>query len=97
MAQRMGKRRLALLGGLYVLVSVLGVTLAYSVAYAGNWTTTDGSFKAGDSNVYFHNCDLDPEGNTHRAFHANDEGDIAPTNIRTTLVHGCDTQDVRID
>lgn len=35
-AERMGKLRLALLEGLYVLASALGVVLAYGVAYAAN-------------------------------------------------------------
>ena len=65
-------------------------------AWAGNWTTTDNAYKAGDSNVVFDQCAL--QTNTHNAFHANDSHDIEPTQITTTLYHrGCDTDDVRIN
>lgn len=76
---------------------MLGVALAYGVAFAGNWGPDDRSYKAGDSNVNFHQCNLDLDGNTHEAFHNNNDHDIAPTAIRPYLYHGCDTVDVRIN
>lgn len=93
----MSKRKLIFLGSLYVLISALSVGVAYSYAYAYNWTNSDRSFKAGNSEVYFHQCDLDPDANTHRAFHNNGDHDIGPTSITRREVHGCDTVDVRIN
>lgn len=42
-------------------------------------------------------CNLDPNANTHPAFHNNDRHDIEPTDISTILYHGCATVDVRIN
>lgn len=93
----MTKRRLALLGSLGVLASVLGVVMAYGVAFAAHWTNDDSSYKAGNSEVYFSQCGLDPNGNTRLAFHNNGDHDIRPTDITRREVHGCDTVDVRVE
>lgn len=86
------------MGGLVVgalLACALGISLGVGVASAVNWDANDGSYKAGDSNVYFHQCKLSP--NTHQAFHSNDQHDIEPTDIDTYLYHGCTNVDVRIN
>lgn len=93
----MNTRKLILIGGLYAFVSLLSVGLAYSVAYAGNWNNNDFAYKAGDDQVYFHQCNLDSDGNTHRAFHNNNDHDILPTTINPRQYHGCETVDVRIN
>jgi hypothetical protein len=65
------------------------------VAWAANWTENDTVYKAGGQNVVFHQCEL--ANNTHDAFHANNNHDIEGTCITPTLLHGCETQDVRIN
>lgn len=39
-----------------LLACVLGISLAAGVVFAANWDAGDNSYKAGDSNVYFHQC-----------------------------------------
>lgn len=69
--------------------------LVAGVAFAANWVTTDSAYKAGGPNVVFHQCEL--SNNSHDAFHSNDSHDINPTAINSSLFHGCDTEDVRIN
>lgn len=80
-----------------LLACALGVSLAAGTVFAYNWNTGDRVYKAGDSNVYFHQCNLSPNANTHPAFHNNDRHDIEPTDIDTYLYHGCTTVDMRIN
>ncbi len=83
---------LAALGAGVLLGTLVGV------GTGSNWNTTDNSYKAGDSNVWFNQCAM--QANTHDAFHANDSHDIEPTDITTSLsaAHdACDTVDVRIN
>jgi hypothetical protein len=94
LGKRMSKRRLVFMGSLYVLVSALSVGLAQGVAYAGNWVYDDGSYKAGNSEVYFALCNL--KSNTHDWFHDNDSHDIEPTDITTVVYHDCENVDVAV-
>lgn len=91
----MSKRKLIFLGSLYVLVSALSVGLTYNVAYASHWLGGT-AYKAGDRDVYFHQCELDYYGNTHETFHDNGDHDIGPTVITRHEVHGCNIVDVRV-
>jgi hypothetical protein len=81
-----------------VIAAVCGALLIVGTSFATNWTTSDNSYKAGDSDVWFHQCAM--QANTHDAFHANDSHDIEPTAITThlTAAHdACGTEDVRIN
>lgn len=85
----MGKGKAGLLGIFCILAMVLSVA---GYAVAGNWL----GYNAGDDNVYFHQCELDLNGNTHKAFHNNNDHDINSTDIETYQYHGCSIVDVRI-
>lgn len=68
------------------------------IGFVGNWVTTDSAYKAGDADVWFHQCAMTT--NTHDAFHSNDSHDIEPTKITTHLsaAHdACGVEDVRIN
>ena len=69
------------------------VLVIAGVAFAQNWNNDDNAYKAGGPNVVFHQCEL--SNNSHDAVHANDTHDIEPTAITSSMIHGCDTEDVR--
>lgn len=91
LGKRMTGWEAVLMGVFGALASVLAVGLTSNPASAGNWL----NFKAGDNQVYFHQCDLRDK--THDAFHNNSDHDILPTDINPHQYHGCDTVDVRIN
>jgi hypothetical protein len=80
----------------FLVMTALAGALFGGVSRASNWNEVDQIYKAGtNSTVQFHECNLSP--NTHDAFHANNDHDIAPTDIFTTLAHSCNEAEVRIN
>lgn len=79
-----------------LIVAALAGTLVGRTAGANNFNQTDQSFKAGTNNVVFFNeCNLGAT--IHQVFHANNDHDIAPTDINPDLVHTCIETEVRIN
>jgi hypothetical protein len=72
------------------------LVLGYSVWFGPAAEATNCClWKAGDNNVVFKQCALTT--NVHDGFHANDDHDIEPTDINTSLPdHQCGEDDVQV-